>query len=291
MAASSIPPIISNAGPLLEAYDTVLSDIWGVMHNGLIAYSGANDALTRFRQRGGTVILVSNAPNPSHQVARTLDEKGVVRSAWDAIVSSGDLALARVADQGYRAVHVIGPRDRDAAFFADLRVAHVAMSEAEAVVCTGFVDDRRDTVAGYRDALQAAFARRLPFVCANPDLIVDVGTERLLCAGTLAAAYEELGGTVYWAGKPHPVSYATALSRAAAVHGRSIETRRVLAIGDAVRTDLASAAGAGVDALFVTSGIHAEETMDNGTIDPKRLAKLFSAGGPSAKAAIDLLRW
>ena len=291
MTPSNIPRIIANAGPLFEAYDVILSDIWGVVHNGLVAWPGANDALIRFRQRGGTVVLVSNAPNPSHQVARTLDEKGVPRSAWDAIVSSGDLALRRVADESYTKVHCIGPRDRDRAFFADLRAVDTSLAEAQAIVCTGFVDDRRDTVEQYRDRLEQGLSRRLPFVCANPDLIVDVGPERLLCAGTLAAAYEALGGDVYWAGKPHPVSYATALARAAELRASSVPRARVLAIGDAVRTDLAAAAGAGVDALFVASGIHADETMTRGVIDAVRLATLFTADSPSALAAIDLLRW
>jgi HAD superfamily hydrolase (TIGR01459 family) len=283
--------MIANAGSLLEDYDVVLSDIWGVMHNGLVAYPGANDAMTRFRKRGGTVILVSNAPNPSHQVARTLDEKGVVRSAWDDIVSSGDLALRRVKEQAYSRVHCIGPLDRDRAFFSDLGLPDTPIAGADAVVCTGFVDDRRETVAQYRDRLEQAHARKLPFVCANPDLVVDVGTERLLCAGTLAAAYEALGGDVYWAGKPHPVSYATALQRAADLRGAATPLSRVLAIGDAVRTDLAAAAGASVDALFVAAGIHAEETMPTGVIDPIRLKTLFSAGAPAAIAAIDRLRW
>lgn len=291
MTASTTPPIIANAGALFDAYDVILSDIWGVVHNGLKAYEGANDALTRFRRRGGTVVLVSNAPNPSHQVAQTLDEKGVARSAWDAIVSSGDLALRRMADKGYARVHCIGPRDRDRAFFTELQAAEVGIADADAIVCTGFIDDRRDTVGQYRDRLEQAMARRLPFVCANPDLIVDVGAERLLCAGTLAAAYEGLGGDVYWAGKPHPVSYATALQRAATLRGGEVPRRRVLAIGDAVRTDLAAAAGAGVDALFVTSGIHADETMTRGIIDPVRLATLFAPNSPPALAAIDRLRW
>ncbi len=291
MAGSSIPRIISNAGALFESYDVILSDVWGVMHNGLVAYASANDAMSRFRARGGTVILVSNAPNPSHFVAKTLDEKGVMRSAWDHIVSSGDLALSHVVDRGYARVHCIGPRDRDHAFFADLTAEHVELGDAEAVVCTGLVDDRRETAADYRAHLDAAYARRLPFVCANPDLIVDVGLERLLCAGTLATEYEALGGSVYWAGKPHPVSYVTALAQATQLRGGPVAPSRVLAIGDAVRTDLASAFGAGVDALFVASGIHAEETMTDKRIDPGRLLKLLAASPYPAVAAIDYLRW
>jgi HAD superfamily hydrolase (TIGR01459 family) len=275
----------------LAQYDVILSDVWGVMHDGLVAYPGANDAMTRFRAQGGTVILVSNAPNPSHFVAETLDEKGVLRSAWDRIVSSGDLTLAHVAEHGYRAAHCIGPRDRDRAFFANLQARHVPIAEAEAVICTGLADDRRETVKDYRKTLEAALDRRLPFVCGNPDLVVDVGPERLLCAGTLAAEYETMGGPVYWAGKPHPVAYATALDTAAKVRSAPIPTNRVLAIGDAVRTDLAAAHGARVDALFVASGLHAEETMVARTIDPPRLASLFAASPYPAIAAIDFLRW
>src|SRR5262249_2726287 len=152
-------------------------------------------------------------------------------------------------------------------------------------------DDRNETIEDYRELIERGVALKLPFVCANPDLVVDVGHLRLLCAGSLAAEYERLGGAVFWAGKPHPAAYRAALERAAELRGARSQLARILGIGDAVRTDLAAAQGLGVDGLFVAAGIHADVLAD-GRIDADRLAGLFSpAGTPPAIAAMTHLRW
>jgi HAD superfamily hydrolase (TIGR01459 family) len=202
------PPIIANAGPLLARYEAVFCDVWGVVHNGQEAYAEAGAALARFREGGGTVVLVSNAPVPADGVERVLEHTGVRRDAWDAIVSSGDIALAHISEKGYRRLHRIGPAKRDSRLFARLPGTGVPLAEAEAIVCTGLVNDGTETVDTYSPLIEEGVARTLPFVCANPDLVVDVGDKRYLCAGSIAAAYEERGGTVFWAGKPHPSAYA-----------------------------------------------------------------------------------
>ena len=285
------PAIVANAGPLLAHYDTIFCDVWGVMHNGRAAYAEAGEALARFRDGGGTVILVSNAPVPAEGVVRVLDRTGVRREAWDAIVSSGDIALAHIAEKGYRRLHRIGPAKRDSLLFKRLPGESVSLAQADAIVCTGLVDDGNETVATYHPLIEDGVARKLPFVCANPDLVVDVGDKRYLCAGSIAAAYEERGGAVFWAGKPHRSAYASAFLKAAELRGARPDAARVLAIGDAVRTDLAAAQGAGVDALFIASGIH-NEILDAGEIDAGRLAALFAPPGtPPAVAAMTQLRW
>ena len=129
-------------------------------------------------------------------------------------------------------------------------------------------------MADYSALIEEGVARALPFVCANPDLVVDVGAVQLLCAGSIAAEYERLGGEVFWAGKPHPAAYGTALARAAELRGSTPGLPRILAIGDAVRTDLAAAQGLGVDGLFIAAGIHSDELLAGGEIDPARLAVL-----------------
>jgi ribonucleotide monophosphatase NagD (HAD superfamily) len=135
-------------------------------------------------------------------------------------------------------------------------------------------------------------ARRTPFVCANPDLVVDVGEIRHLCAGSIAAEYERRGGEVFWAGKPHPSAYGTALQVAGELRGCKLELARVLAVGDAVRTDLAAAQGLGVDGLFITSGIHNDTTMTGGAVDPAKVAALFALKEtPPAVAVMSVLRW
>ncbi|MEW5962387.1 MAG: TIGR01459 family HAD-type hydrolase [Pseudomonadota bacterium] len=285
------PPVLNGAGPLLAAYDVVLSDVWGVVHDGVTAYPGASEALSRFRAGGGTVVLVSNAPVPNEEVARMLDGKRVPREAWDAIVSSGDIALSHIAELGYERLYWIGPEDRDAAFFTRLAATEVGLAHAEAIVCTGLDDDRNETVETYAPLLERARARDLPFVCANPDLVVDVGGTLLLCAGAIAEAYAAMGGAVYWAGKPYPIAYETALAVAQRLRAESVPRQRVLAIGDAVRTDLKAAETAGIDALFVASGIHRAETMRGEEIDAAGLARLLAAGSPPARAAMAYLSW
>jgi HAD superfamily hydrolase (TIGR01459 family) len=285
------PDILSNVGNLLSGYDVLLCDVWGVVHDGVRAFPAANTSLTRFRESGGTVVLVSNAPMPSDAVARVLDEKAVVRTAWDRIVCSGDLALDEIAARGYRRVLGVGPERRDRDFFARLSERAADVTDADSIACTGLVDDRRETVADYADLLRAARARNLPLVCANPDLVVHVGDMLLPCAGVLAAEYERLGGSVFWAGKPRPIAYETALRVAETLRGARVERSRVLAIGDAARTDLAAAKGAGVDALFIANGIHRDDVLADGRIDPLRLMDLLERDGVRARAAALGLEW
>jgi HAD superfamily hydrolase (TIGR01459 family) len=286
------PPIITDAGPLLSRYDAVFCDVWGVLHNGRKAYAEAGAALARFREQGGTVILVSNAPIPAGGFERVLDKTGVRRDAWDTIVSSGDIALDHIAARGYRRMHWVGPSERDYALYVRLPAPQVPLAEAEAIVCTGLRNDRTETVADYRELIEEGVALSVPFVCANPDLVVDVGALRLPCAGAIAAEYERCGGEVFWAGKPHPAAYATALERAADLRGGRPDLARILAIGDAVRTDLASARGLGVDGLLIAAGIHSDDLLADGAIDPARLAALFAqTDAPPAVAAMTHLCW
>lgn len=286
------PPIIENAAGLLSRYDVILCDIWGVVHDGRDAYAAAGEALVRFRSGGGTVILVSNVPVPAGGVEAVLTKTRVRRDAWDAIVAGGDIALEHIAEKGYRRLHWVGPLRRDKALFERAPGPSVPVEEAEAILCSGLVDDINETVEDYRPLLEAAHARQLPFVCANPDLVVDVGEQRHLCAGSLAAEYERMGGEVYWAGKPYLPAYKTARQRAGALRGKLPPLDRMLAIGDTVRTDLGAAQALGVDALLITAGIHRDLIMSGEAIDPRGLAELFAPPGtPPAVAAMTYLRW
>lgn len=286
------PPIIENAAGLLSRYDVILCDIWGVVHDGRDAYAAAGEALVRFRSGGGTVILVSNVPVPAGGVEAVLTKTRVRRDAWDAIVAGGDIALEHIAEKGYRRLHWVGPLRRDKALFERAPGPSVPVEEAEAILCSGLVDDIKEAVEDYRPLLEAAHARQLPFVCANPDLVVDVGEQRHLCAGSLAAEYERMGGEVYWAGKPYLPAYKTARQRAGALRGKLPPLDRMLAIGDTVRTDLGAAQALGVDALLITAGIHRDLIMSGEAIDPRGLAELFAPPGtPPAVAAMTYLRW
>ncbi len=284
------PLIIKKTRDLLGAYPVIFCDVWGVVHNGVREYAAAGDALERYRASGGRVVLLSNAPTPSPSVARVLDEKGVRRSAWDAIVSSGDVTRLHLSAAGYQRLYHIGP-DRSRPLFDGIAAQLSNLETADAIVCTGLVHDTVDTGESYRPLLDLALARRFPFICANPDLVVDVGGQRLPCAGAVGVVYQSMGGDVYWAGKPHKPAYDLAFATAARIVGRSIAPNEVLAIGDAIATDLAGASAHGIDALFIAGGIHHDATMRHGTVEPRALMDLFSATGATAIATMAELAW
>lgn len=259
------PPILETAEPLMDKYDVVFCDVWGVVHNGATAYADGCALLGRFRVNGGTVILLTNAPRHTSVVADVLADKGVPRDCWDAIVSSGTIAAAAANERGLKRVHHIGP-DRDLDLFAHVDARRVPIEDAEAIVATGLIDDHVETGEDYRERLRAAAQARLPLYCANPDLVVDVGGTLLPCAGAIATVYEDLGGPVVWAGKPHREAYQRSRATAEQLRGAPVSLDRILAIGDAVRTDIAGADAFGIDALLIGQGIHRDQLMPDGWI-------------------------
>lgn len=288
--SDGLVPVLDGVERLLGTYDVVFCDVWGVLHNGIVPYADAGEALARFRSAGGTVVLLSNSPAPSSSVAILLERIGVRRDAWDTALTSGDLTRAYLTDREYRRIHHIGP-PADARVFRGLDIERVDLVQASAIVCTGVVDDRRDTDETYRPLLMEAQERALPFVCGNPDLVVEVGGELLPCAGVVAALYESMGGDVYWAGKPHTPAYEGARRLAQSIRGGTITPDRILAIGDSVRTDLAGAASYGVDCLLIGHGIHRDELMSGSRIDRPSLTRLLQSTPHRPVAAMPALAW
>lgn len=251
--------VIERFAPLASNYDVLLCDVWGVVHNGIAAFTEAAEALARFRARGGTVIFITNAPYPADAVHRFLDRLGVRRNAYDAIISSGDVTRGVVEKRLAQRVFHLGP-PRDLPIFAGLKVAFAPVESADYVVCSGLFDDRTETPENYRDILAFMRSRSLFMVCANPDTVVERGDTLVYCAAALADAYVALGGEALYCGKPHAPIYEAALGKAAAFRrGEVPPLARVLAIGDSVKTDLKGAAAFGVDCLFVISGLHADQ--------------------------------
>ncbi len=286
-----MPGFIERFEPLARDYDVLLCDVWGVVHNGLAAFPAACEALSRFRAGGGTAILVTNAPRASDSVGRILDRMNVPRESYDAIVSSGDVTRGIVSARQPQPVFHLGP-ERDVSIFKDLDVSFAPVETAGYVVCSGLFDDTIETPENYRDMLAAMRARNLFMVCANPDIVVERGDTLVYCAGALADAYAALGGEVLYCGKPYAPIYETALKRAAALRGGQAPVRkRVLAIGDSVRTDLKGAAAFGLDCMFVTSGIHAEEYGSREAPDLDALDAIFTAAGVNPRAAMRGLAW
>lgn len=284
------PSLIENFAPLAPAYDVVLSDVWGVVHNGVAAFADACDALIRFRAGGGTVLLITNAPRPAGVVVRLLDKLEVPHAAYDGIVSSGDVTQDVMLARRDQRVFTIGPQ-RDLPTFTELGITFAPAESADYVVCTGLFDDEKETPDDYRPLLMRLRERNLFMVCANPDLVVERGERLVYCAGSIADLYASLGGEVLYAGKPHRPIYQTALAKAAAVRGQGPRLDRVLAIGDSVRTDLAGATAFGIDCLFVTAGIHAEELGGRETPDAGLLASIFADAKVFPKAVTRRLVW
>src|SRR6202167_1296131 len=267
--------------------EVVLSDIWGVVHIGLVAFPEACEALHAFRNQGGAVILITNAPRPADSVQRQLRRLGVADETYDAIVSSGDLTRHFVADHPGQKVFWLGP-ERDNSIYRGLDPVLAPLEQADYIVCTGLMDDETESAEDYRGMMMEARARKLPLICANPDIVVERGDRLIYCAGAVAELYRELGGEVIFYGKPPRPIYERAMELAAERLGHATPLDRVLAIGDSVRTDLAGARGFGIDCLFVTRGIHAEDFAGLDELDPATVKELF---GHPPKALTRELRW
>jgi HAD superfamily hydrolase (TIGR01459 family) len=223
-------------------------------------------------------------------VVRLLDKLEVPHAAYDGIVSSGDVTQDVMLARRDQRVFTIGPQ-RDLPTFTELGITFAPAESADYVVCTGLFDDEKETPESYRPLLMRLRERNLFMVCANPDLVVERGERLVYCAGSIADLYASLGGEVLYAGKPHRPIYQTALAKAAAVRGQEPRLDRVLAIGDSVRTDLAGATAFGIDCLFVTAGIHAEELGARNNPDTSALSDIFAAAGVAPKAVMRRLNW
>jgi HAD superfamily hydrolase (TIGR01459 family) len=259
---------------IVAEVDVVLSDIWGVVHNGLESFPEACAALHAFRERGGTVILITNAPRPADSVQRQLRKLHVPDETCDAIVSSGDLTRHFIATHPGEKIFWLGP-ERDGSIHRGLDTRLVGIEEADYIVCTGLFDDETESAEDYRGMMLTARERHLPLICANPDIVVERGDRLIYCAGAIAELYRELGGEVIFYGKPHRPIYQRAVALAAEQRKAPTPLARVLAIGDSVRTDLAGAHGFGIPCLFVTRGIHAGDFEGIDQLDPGSVKELF----------------
>jgi HAD superfamily hydrolase (TIGR01459 family) len=291
-------PQIARLGEISDRYDAIFCDIWGVLHDGVASFAEASTSLAAFRRRGGAVVLITNAPRPSSVIRGQLLKLGVSADAFDAVVTSGDVTIRLIEERIDDPLLHIGPA-RDLSLFqaaeaaSGRRPAFVSLEEARYSVCTGLRDDRVESPEDYEDELRAVGKRSLPMVCANPDIVIHRGDALVYCAGALARRYEEIGGAVVYAGKPHLPIYDRAIAEAERARGARIDRRRILAIGDGMKTDIAGAAAAGIDALFITGGIHRAalhgEAHDS-SADPDRLRRLCAEYSLWPIAAMSALR-
>lgn len=286
--------VLAGIGGIIDDYDGVILDVWGVLHDGAKPFPGVLDTLTRLKARDKRTLVLSNAPRRRDPVAQRLAEIGVPRTLYDHIHTSGEETWQHLrrrddpfhAGLGRVCYHIAPSRESDVLDGLDLeRVDDIAAAE--------FIHNTGpwgwdESVERYEDMLQAARRRDLPMVCANPDIVVHHLGRRAICAGAIAERYEALGGPVRWHGKPYPGVYREALQLLGIA-----DPKRILAIGDSLRTDIAGANAAGIDAIVVAGGIHYEEfgCGEGKRPDPARIAKAATAAGATPIAALDELRW
>jgi HAD superfamily hydrolase (TIGR01459 family) len=288
-------PQLDGLRQMAAAYDGVILDLWGVVHDGSALYPGARDCLEHLRRLGKRVVLLSNAPRRAQSLVALLQDMGLPRSAYTDVMSSGEAvhdALLQRRDPwfqalGDRCLHVGPARDRH--LYDALGLTVVEAVEAATFLLNTGPDAIGETLAQYQPILDQAARAGLPMVCANPDLVVMQNGQALLCAGALGRYYQEIGGDVRYRGKPDPAIYDICFAQLGVG-----DRRRILAVGDAFHTDMAGAAAVGIDAVLCTGGIHA---LDLGTThghpaDPIKLAQLL-AQHPTCPpiAAIPALVW
>ena len=248
---------ISGLSAIASDYRAILCDVWGVLHNGQSVYRRAEQALIRHRQQGGQVVLLTNSPRPNQGVLAQLDELQVNREAFDDIVTSGDVTRTLIAEATGPVFH-LGP-ERDIPLFNGLDKEMTDAYKCQAVVCTGLFEDEQETPQNYTNMLQQLAARDIPFICANPDIVVERGSRMIYCAGALAQLYSEMGGKTLVAGKPHAPIYKLAMERLHHLNGTASDQNHVIAVGDGMPTDVAGALANGFDLLYISAGIHSAE--------------------------------
>ena len=282
---------ISGLSELADAYGAIICDIWGVVHDGHQAFAPACEALTRYRERGHPVLLLSNAPRPRASVRAMLERLSVPQTAYDAILTSGDMTRAYLESRAGARVFHLGP-SRDLPLYDALDVTLVPAEQADLIVCTGPFADETEVAEDYLERCREWSARRLPMLCANPDIVVERGPRLIPCAGAIAALYSRLGGKVSYFGKPHGEAYRQAVSLIGMISaGRRCRSSPILAIGDAIATDLKGAALSQIDALFIAGGIHAALAQQPGKIDMAALQAAFAAAHVAPRAVMWRLSW
>ncbi|PKP80543.1 MAG: TIGR01459 family HAD-type hydrolase [Alphaproteobacteria bacterium HGW-Alphaproteobacteria-18] len=283
MTAPLFPPGLAG---LADRYDTILCDVWGVIHNGRAAFPEACEALVKFRAGGGRVCLITNAPVPEAQVVRYFEPLGVPAAAFDACVSSGDATRYELSQRPGKTVWRLGGDEgweHDRHLYEGLDLTFEDSAQADLLLCIGLRDMQNDQPGDYRDELREGVERGLPMLCANPDKQVRVGGKLYWCAGALADVYEDLGGQVIYPGKPYAPIYRLALERVAAM---GAPAKNILCIGDSPATDVRGARSQGFDSLYVGTGL-----KQHGANFQAEVTDLLADYGEEATYAMTGLRW
>jgi len=292
--------IINDFNQISAKYKSVFCDLWGCLHNGKESFEKSLNALLTFKQSGGVVILLTNAPRPSEPVKNQIEKLGITKPYFDEIVTSGDAAQLGLFSGNFGSnVFHIGAK-RDLSFFninhdlisKPIDVNLVDISRSSSIVCTGLFNDLIEEPSDYDQIISEGIARQLPLLCANPDLQVDFGHQRLWCAGAIAARYEKAGGTSMYFGKPHKPIYDLALKKLHDIEP-TITKSEIVCIGDGILTDIRGGLSYSLDTLFVSGGLSDQDTGTiNGAKSPskEKLTKFLQKMNIPPTATIGYLR-
>jgi HAD superfamily hydrolase (TIGR01459 family) len=290
----SKPPMtvhIHGLGEIADRYDAFILDLWGCLHDGIVVYPAALEALHGLKAAGKRAIILSNAPRRAREVAARCAEMGITPDLYDRIYTSGEetwreLAqneIAALQGRGRKLYPIMAARDRAMLDGIDAELVDDP-AQADFMLVTGTETGKEDLVS-FDPLLAPAAARGVPLVCANPDLVVHRGGVEEICAGSVAQRYEMLGGPVVWFGKPYPAVYRRILAEC------GLAPAQLLCVGDALRTDVAGGKGIGAATLFTVGGIHHQELLVDNRLDMARLEALCRRLGQTPDFAIAHLGW
>ena len=292
--------IISKFNQISTRYKSVFCDLWGCLHNGKESFDDSLKALLSFKKNGGIVILLTNAPRPSETVIKQIEKLGITKHYFDGIVTSGDAAQLELFSGkfGHKVFHIGAKRDLSffeispKLFSSPINVNLVDISRASSIVCTGLFNDLVEEPSDYEQIISEGVSRQLPFLCANPDIQVDFGDQRLWCAGAIAEGYKKAGGVSLYFGKPHKPIYDLALKKLHEINS-SIDKSEIICIGDGIFTDILGGADYDLDTLFVSGGLSDQDTgTTNGETSPnkEKLTKFLQKVNVSPTSTIGYFR-
>jgi len=271
--------------------DLVVMDLWGCLHDGIVCYPDALECLRQLQEHKVPVAILSNAPRRKAAVAERIVDLGITPDLYAGIFCSGEETWRQLRDRSAPDYAALGRRyypimaGRDRSLVAGLGLIEADdVARADFLLVTG-VEGPESTVAEFEMILRLAALRQMPMVCANPDLIVHRGSVAEICAGAIAQRYEEIGGKILCEGKPHINIYARAMSELGIR-----DSRRVLCVGDSLRTDIAGAAAIGAKSVLIGGGIHAQDLLAGLDFDLGGLARL-AGSNPQPDFALPYLCW
>jgi len=247
-----------NITEIIKKYKVILCDVWGVLHNGKYQFTNAVNSLLKYSELGGYIVLITNAPRPSIDVARQLNQMGINQHCYDLIISSGDVTRFWLQSLNQIPLYHLGP-ERDKSIFVNLDINFSKPEHCQSLLCTGLYDDEMDKLDDYNDLLNLFLDKKIVMHCANPDLTVIREGKTVLCAGSLAKYFADKGGQVNYFGKPFKYIYEYAIKEITKNSNFKVKKSEILAIGDGLKTDILGAGNFGIDSFFILDGVHKNE--------------------------------